>query len=386
MSSSKSSLQNEKQSLKHRFLTILAGDKSCVLAIPVFCVILSMIAACILLLVLGKSPLAAFTAFLRGSGFLPKPSYAGGQNMFTDFLSFLGILAPMLLAALSVITALKAGMFNIGVAGQMLASGFIALVFVGYSPLNGFLAKPLVLIIGIVCGAVLGAAVGALKAKFNIHEVVSTIMFNYIISYITGFFINNYYIDPLTRSSKICSGAARLTLTDISFANLKPALPLGIIVALCAVFIMHFVLNKTTLGFKIKTVGLNPFAAKYAGIKQKNVVVLSMMISGSLAGLAGVCYFLGYYNTILPKTLPDMGFDAIAISLLGNLSPIGSVFASILVTILQKGDVYMSSRLKVPPEISSVIIGFLLLFSACGIFIRHYAKKHLDKLDEAKGA
>jgi simple sugar transport system permease protein len=362
-----------------KILRLLDDEKTGPFAVPLFFVLLTLIAATVLLLILGRSPPEAFLAFLRGSGFLPKPSYAGGQNMFTDFLSFLGILAPMLLASLGMIVGLKAGMFNIGIAGQMLGSGFAAMVLVGYSPLSALIARPLVILTGIAVGGFMGALVGFLKYRFNIHEVVSTIMFNYIINYVTGFYINTYFTDIITRSSRVCSAASRLTITGISLGRLKPMLPLGIFIAIVAVFVIRFLLEKTTIGFELKAVGLNRDAAQYAGIREGRVMVLGMCFSGILAGLAGVCYYMGYYNNIVPKTLANLGYDAIAVALLGNTSPVGAVFASVLVTIFQKGSVYMSSRVRVPPEIASVITGFLLLFSACASYIRWYARSRLER-------
>ncbi|MFP3040684.1 ABC transporter permease [Treponema primitia] len=362
-----------------RFLRLLAEDKTSPIAIPVFSVLLTLIAAAILLLAMRKNPLTAMAAFLRGSGFMIKPSYAGGQNMLTDFLSFLGILAPMLLASLGMLVSLRAGMFNIGISGQMLAAGFLATVLVGYADLVPAIARPLVVLIGIAAGGLMGAAVGFLKFRFNIHEVVSTIMFNYITSYVTGFYINTYFADIISRSSRVCSPAARLTITGLTFGGLRPTIPLGILISAAAVFIIRFLLDRTTTGFELKAVGLNRDAAKYAGIREGRSMVLAMTFSGILAGLAGVTYYLGYYNSIVPKTLDNLGFDAIAVALLGNSSPIGAVFASVLVTIFQKGSVYMSSTVKVPKEIASVIIGFLLLFSACNGFIHYYARSRLEK-------
>jgi simple sugar transport system permease protein len=277
------------------------------------------------------------------------------------------------------VVSMKAGMFNIGIAGQMLASGFLAMVLVGYSPLPALLARPLVILIGIIAGGILGALIGFLKYRFNIHEVVSTIMFNYIINYVTGFYINTYFSDIITRSSKVCSAASRLTITGITMGRLRPTLPLGFLIAIAAVFIIRFLLERTTVGFELKAVGLNRDAAQYAGIPEGRIIVLALSMSGMLAGLAGITYYLGYYNNIVPKTLANLGYDAIAVSLLGNSSPVGAVFASILVTIFQKGSVYMSSRIKVPPEIASVITGFLLLFSACAAYIRYYARARITR-------
>lgn len=120
-----------------------------------------------------EKSLAAFQSFLQGAGFWPKAKYGGGSGMLTDLFSFLNVLAPMILAALSFYRGFKAGLFNIGISGQMLAAGFLATSIVGYSDLNAVLAKPLVILIGILAGGALGAFVGFLKYKFNIHEVVS---------------------------------------------------------------------------------------------------------------------------------------------------------------------------------------------------------------------
>jgi simple sugar transport system permease protein len=360
-------------------LKMLNDDRKSKYLIPVISIILSMITASVILLVMGKNPALALSAFLRGSGFLPKPAYAGGQGMITDFLSFLGILAPMLLAALGVSVAMRAGLFNIGTAGQMLAAGFAAMVLIGYSPLNAWLAKPLVILIGMMVGGLIGAAIGFLKSRFNIHEVVSSIMFNYIISYVAGFFINGYFIDPITRSSKICSAAARLSISNVAPASsLRITLPIGIVIALAAVFLVRFLLDRTVVGFEIKAVGMNRKCAQYAGIRTGYIIVLSMFFSGVLAGLAGVSFYLGYYNTIIPKELAGLGYDAIAASLLGNISPLGCIFSSSLITVFQKGNVYMSSTVGVPREIASVITGILLLFSACGAYIRYLARKRLE--------
>jgi simple sugar transport system permease protein len=364
---------------------MLNDDKQSKYLIPVISIILSMITASIILLILGKNPFVALSAFLRGSGFLPKPAYAGGQGMITDFLSFLGILAPMLLASLGVSIALRAGLFNIGTAGQMLAAGFTAMVLIGYSGLNAWIAKPLVIVIGMSAGGLIGAAIGFLKYRFNIHEVVSSIMFNYIISYVTGFSINGYFIDPISRSSKVCSAASRLTISNlVSVSSMRLTLPIGIIIAFVAVFIIRFILERTVIGFEIKAVGLNRKCAQYAGVRVGYIMVLAMFFSGILAGLAGVSFYLGYYNTIIPKELAGLGYDAIAASFLGNISPLGCIFSSSLITIFQKGNVYMSSTVGVPREIASVITGILLLFSACGTYIRYLAGKRLYKLEHSR--
>ena len=364
---------------KSRLAALLTHEKWGGIAVPMLAIVLALITASVLLVVMGKNPITAFVSFLQGSGVIPKAKYGGGQGLLTDLFNTMNTLAPMLLASLAFIIGFKAGLFNIGIAGQMLVSGFTATVIVGYSELNAFLAKPLVVIVGIITGGLVGALIGWLKYRFNIHEVVASVMINYIISYGTGFFINTYYANMLTRSMQICSEQSRLTLMNVQLGGVKCNIPLGIILAFAAAFLVKFIFDKTVFGFELKAVGNNATCAKYTGINVGRRFIFSMAFSGMLAGLAGVVYFLGTYNTILPKTLPGMGYDAIAVAMLGNASPIGSIFAAILISIFQCGSNYMSSNLGVAKEISDLITGILLMFSACGGYFRYVAQRRVSR-------
>lgn len=371
--------------VSRRFAGIMGDEKHQAITIPLFALLLSLIAGAIVILLLGKNPLTAFLGFLQGSGIVPKPEYAAKKSIVTDMLSTINALTPMIFAALAVAVALKTGLFNIGISGQMLTAGFIASITVGYSNLPMAAALPLVLIIGIVCGGAVGAFLGWLKHKFNINEVVSSIMTNYIIQYIVSFFINSYYINPVSRQSQPVSASARLTLTDIEAFGLKMDIPLGFILTIPAAFFVLFLLNRTRLGYELKVVGLNRKAAKYAGIKVGKCMVTSMAISGAFAGLAGVTFYLGYYSSIQPRVLSSIGFDSIAVCLLGNSHPIGIIFSSLLITIISKGSNYMSSIMNIPQEISQVITGLILLFSACGAYIKYRLALTNDRIsDEAR--
>ncbi len=346
----------------------------------ILAILLTLITASALLLIMGKNPLIAFQSFLQGCGMLPKAKYGGGSGMLSDLFDFLNYLAPLLLASLAFIAAFKAGLFNIGISGQMLIAGFLATALVGYNKsLSAGLAKPLVIIIGIIAGGLVGALVGFLKYRFNIHEVVSTIMINYIISYMTGFFINNNYVDMMTRTSRVCTPEARLTWTKVPIGGVNCKVPLGIVIAIVMAFLVQFLFDKTTFGFELKSVGLNPKCARYFGVKVGKSIVFSMAISGALAGLAGVAYYLGYTNTIIPKTLAGMGYDSISVALLGNASPVGSILASIIVSIFQQGANYMSSRVGVAKEIASLITGILLLYASCGNYMKMLAHQTLQR-------
>ncbi|MCR5603705.1 MAG: ABC transporter permease [Lachnospiraceae bacterium] len=337
--------------------------------VAIIAVLLGILAGAVIILILGKNPLSVYYSLLRGSGLAPKAKYAGGKNMLSDFSNFLDFITSMIFAALAVAVALKTGLFNIGVSGQMLVGGFIATVLIGYSGLPAFGAKPLVILVAAAGGGVIGALIGFLKYRFNINEVVSSIMLNYIASYITGFLINTRYVDPQTRQSKDINAAACLTLHEVRIGSAKYDIPLGFILAVIVIFAVAFLFDKTVFGFELKAVGLNREAARYMGINVRKSMVVSMLISGLLAGIAGATYYLGYITTIQPKVLPSIGFDAIAVCLVGGSSPIGIFFSAFFLMIISKGSTYMSSQMGLEAEISSVIMGLILLTCACSTFI-----------------
>lgn len=352
------------------------------LTIPLVSILFSLIAAAIVIILLGKNPLQVFFNLLQGAGLMQKPVYAGYKNILTDFLHLLNAMTPLVFASLAVIVALKAGLFNIGISGQMLFSGFLATILVAYSDWHPFIAKPLVLIIGMIAGGLLGSLVGFLKYRFNINEVVSTIMLNYITSYVISFFIHMYYIDPVSRQSRYITDAARITLTNVEIANLKMEIPLGFLLAIVVALILHFFLDKTVPGLEIKMVGANPNAAKYAGVHVGRNMIMAMMLSGCLARLAGVTYYLGYFASIQPRVLADVGFNSIAVALLGNSHPIGVIFSSFLISVIDQGSTYMSSQAGIRQEIASVIIGLILLFSACSAYLKYKVNrlKEMEKV------
>ncbi len=373
-----------KDAFLRKCLRVFGDEKRQAITIPLFAILLSLIVGAVIILCLGKNPIQAYIALLQGSGLLPKGNYAGGKNMLTDFTSFMNEWTPMLFAALAVAVALRAGLFNIGVSGQMLVAGFISSITIGYSTLSAPIAKPLVLVIAVVSGGVVGALIGWLRHRFNINEVVSSIMLNYIAMYSISFCIQNFFIDPVSRQSVAVSAASRWTLMSTQVGDLKMDIPLGIVIALAAAFILRYVFQRTTFGYELRSVGTSPNAAKYAGIRVGKTIVVAMALSGALAGLAGAMNFLGYNGSIQPSVLPTIGFDAIAVALLAGSNPVGIIFTSFLVTVLSKGSTYMSSTAGLITEMSSVITGLVLLFSACGAYMKHTLKTLQDNLDEKK--
>lgn len=370
--------------VKRTFLSLMGDEKRQKITIPLFAILLSLAAGSVVLLILGKNPVTTYASFLQGAGLLPKASYAGKKSMLTDLMSLINAWTPMLFASLSVAVAFKAGLFNIGVSGQMLLSGLVATMLVGYSPLPAVVAKPLVILVGAAVGAAVAALIGFLKYKWNINEVVSAIMLNYTFRYVSSFVIKSFLADPVSRQSKAITAAARLSLMDTPVGALKMDIPLGIILALLAAALVQFLFRKMKLGFEFSTVGSNRRAARYAGIDVGKITILAMALSGALAGLAGVTYYLGYYGSIQPDVLISTGFDAIAVSLLGNSSPIGILFSSFFITVIDRGSIYMSSAIGVRQEIGNLITGLILLFAACGAFIGYLLHRARQRAEDER--
>ena len=347
--------------------SLFFGDRGRMLRASFWALLFSLAAGAVILFLMGKDPVSAYANLLQGSGLLPKVKYAGRQNQLTDFLSFLDAMPPMVFASLSVAVALRSGFFNIGVPGQMLMAGFCAHILMAAlgDALPSPAAKLLVLLVGIGVGAAMGAFMGWLKDRFNVNEVVTSIMLNSIAMYLITFYINTFYVDPVSRQSRAISDAARLTLSGVRTHGMKVDFALAFPLAILVAFLLRTFLDRTTYGFEIRALGLSRGAARYAGISLSRTTLLTMALSGALGGLAGVAYFCGYFASIQPGTVPGMGFDAIAVALLGGNHALGCILASFLITVISKGSVYMSSRLSVEPEIASLITSVILIFSAC---------------------
>lgn len=358
--------------------SFLTGDR---VFIALVSFVLSLLVGALVIIILGKNPLTAYVNLLQGSGLVPKAKYGGGQSQLSDFTSFVDAWTPLIFAALSFAVAMKAGLFNIGISGQMLIAGFISTIVIGYSDLGAFVAKPLVILTGMLVGALSGAFLGLLKYRFNVNEVVSSIMLNYTFEYVISFFINTKYVDPVSRHSRDVSAASRLTLHQLDIGGIRYDIPLGFILAVAAAFIVAHIFNRTVTGYEIKAVGLNRVSAQYAGINVDLTILRAMAVSGALAGLAGVTYYLGYLSSIGPKTLSATGFSSIAVSILGNNTPLGLFISSFFIQIISKGSSYMSSRSGLDSEVAALITALILLLSACGPY---YLKLRNDSVRKWK--
>ena len=330
--------------------------------------------------------LAVFTAIVIGGiviaavGGNPFAAYAGlfeGAFGSVKALSETAVWAsPYIFAGLAVAVAFKGGLFNIGAEGQ-LALGAVASAWVGYAlpGLLGFdlpiyIHLPLAVLAGMLFGMLWGAIPGALKAYTGAHEVINTIMMNYIALNLVSFLLNGPMKDknPLNVIARTPEIAASARIPVI-FDGLR--VHWGFILALVVAFLVWWVLWKTTLGFEIRTVGLNPDAAKYAGINYKRIMTLTLALSGMLAGLAGTIEVtaLNYRHELGFST--GYGFDAIAIALLGKTHPFGVVLAAILFAAMRNGATRMQFLTQIPVDIISVIQALILLFVAADAIVRY---------------
>ena len=286
---------------------------------------------------------------------------------------------PYIFAGLAVALAFKCGLFNIGAEGQ-LALGAVAAAFVGYSlqgipfPIHLFLA----LGAGLLAGMIWGAIPGFLKAYTGAHEVIITIMLNYIALSLVQYLLGGPMKD---RSPTNVTARTPLIAPEAELPTMFPGTPweihYGFLLALVAAVLVWLFLTRTTWGFEIRTVGANPNAARYAGMNVAKNIVLAMSLSGMLAGAAGAVEVLGVTHRHELGFGSGYGFDSIAIALLGRTNPFGVVAAAILFGALKSGATQMQFNTQISASIISVVQGLVLLFVAADVIIRWLYHLHI---------
>jgi len=327
--------------------------------VPVISVLLALIVGAILMLGFGYNPIQVYVALWQG---------AFGDRYFIG--ETIRQVTPLILTGLAVAFAFRANLFNIGAEGQVFV-GWLAAVWVGLAfDLPMIVHLPLAVLAAAAAGALWGFLPGLFKATRGVHEVIITIMLNYIALYSANAVIrsiltdNKYATDRIPETASLSSGWLQ-NLTDFSRVHY------GIIIALFIALLMWFIMEKTTLGYEIKSVGFNPDASKYAGMNVKRNIILSMVISGSFAGLAGAMDGLGTFGYMSVQSgFTNLGFDGIAVALIGANSPFGVVIAALLFGALKVGALNMPTQAGVPNELVDIIIALIILFVASSYFIR----------------
>ncbi len=324
--------------------------------LSVTAVLLALLIGAGILVLSGASPVAAYTALIHGA--------------FGDAQAWQRTLekaTPLVFSGLAVAFAFKAGLFNIGAQGQLLVGAIIAAaVGFGVEGLPAWIHAPLALLAGAAAGAALAAVAGALKVYTGAHEVITTIMLNYIAINLTDYLADGPWKDTspgniVARTPHILDTAALPTWGPV---------PSGFILAVLLAAVIYWLLWKTTFGFEIRTVGQNRHAARYAGMRVARTVILTMVISGLFAGLGGAVETQGVVGRYQPGFNVGLGFEGITIALLAKTHPFGVIPAALLVGAMKAGSSQMQFVADVPKEIIDVIQALILFFIAAEFLLR----------------
>jgi simple sugar transport system permease protein len=317
----------------------------------------------------------AYSAIFTGAVFSPSTlghaisSGSGWDAALTPISESLVSATPLILAGLGVAIGFSTGVFNIGAQGQLIA-GALAALYVGFAvrlPIGIHL--PLVILAGAAGGAIAGFIPGILKARTGAHEVITTIMFNYVMLNLLNYLLS---VAPFQQRGQTNSISrilpATAQLPHIFGAGLR--VNAGLLLALAAVAAGVWFTRRSTLGFSFRVIGMNPNAGRTAGIDAKRVTVLVLMLSGALAGLAGTATLAGTDLFISTNYGGNIGFDAITVALLGRNRPIGVLFAALLFGALDVGGRNMQAVTNIPIDLTSVIQALIVLFVATPVLVR----------------
>lgn len=336
----------------------------------ILAIVLGIIIGSIILLISGTNPVEAYKVIFLGA--FGKPKYISWTIVKA---------VPLILTGLSVAFAFNTGLFNIGAEGQYIVGSIGALVVGLLLDLPPVVHGLVALLVGALCGYLWGAIVGILKAKFQVNEVISSIMMNWIAFYLSNYLLSfpilrsiesdNSYPIKQSASIKIAgvwkmSESGRAYLAQHKFLKdiLNPPLNFGIIIAIIAALVVWYILKKTTLGYELRAVGFNEKAAEYGGIDINKSIVKSMGIAGILAGLAGAITVLGVSGDIgIMAVQEGYGFDGMAVALIAGNNPLGTIPAALLYAGLTYGGGKLTT-IGTYSEVVNIIIGIMILFIA----------------------
>ncbi|KXT80408.1 putative deoxyribose-specific ABC transporter, permease protein [Streptococcus sp. DD11] len=338
------------------------------IAVPLISVLLGILLGALVMWAFGYDAIWGYESLFKTA--------FGSLRSFGEISRAMG---PLILIALGFAVASRAGFFNVGLPGQALAGWILAGWFALSFP---ELPRPLMILATIViaaaAGGLIGAIPGILRAYLGTSEVIVTIMMNYIVLFVGNAIIHDAFPKSVMQSvdSSKRVGANAIYQTDwLRSLTSNSRMNIGIFFALIAVVIIWYLLKKTTLGFEIRSVGLNPHASEYAGMSAKRTIILSMIISGALAGLGGVVEGLGtYQNVFVQGGSLSVGFNGMAVSLLAANSPIGILFAAFLFAVLSVGAPGMNVA-QIPTELVNIVTASIIFFVSAHYIIERLTGK-----------
>ena len=341
------------------------GNRREIILIPLAAVFMALVIGAVIMIATSVAPatiLRSFVAMADGS--------VGSINAISETLT---ASIPLVLAGLGIGLAFRAGLFNIGAEGQMVIGGLAAAIAsFSITGLPMAVHMPLVLVIGLVFGGIYAAIAGFLRAATGAHEVISTIMLNLISFRLLDYLLRQPFIQKEGRSdpiSKAVLDTAELPRL-LSFIDPNLRLHLGLFLMLGAVALVYWLLFRSKLGFAFRISGENPDAARYAGIRAGMTIVIAMAIAGGLAGLAGAAQVTGVLGRATPGFTAGIGFDAIAVALLGRSHPVGILLAGILFGALEAGGRQMQVDAGVSIDMISIIQALIIIFVAAPLLVK----------------
>lgn len=326
-------------------------------------IVLALIVGAILIKVSGNSITEAYYYLFYGA-------FGSTYNIAQTLLKTI----PLIFAGLAVAVGFQSGLFNIGGEGQLYWGAFAtALVAITFTNLPSIILIPLALAVGAVAGALWAAIPGILRAKTGAHEVITTIMFNYIGILLTTFLLKNYFKEdgPVDQTRKI---AEQAKLPEI-VANTR--LSWALFIAIIVVLIIYYLLNYTSYGYDLQLVGENIDAAEYSGVNSDKVIINAMLLSGGIAGLTGSTMVLGVLHRFITNFSPGYGFTGIAVAVLGQNKPLGVLLAAFLFGILEAGGMSMQLFAKIPADLMTIVQGLVILFVAAPSLFKILKNKSL---------
>lgn len=347
------------------------------IVVPLLSVVLAIIVGGMVVLASGSNPITAYSQLFGGA-------FGGWYNISETLVA--GI--PLMLAGLAVAFAFRAGLFNIGAEGQLFV-GAIASAYVGYKVnLPGYLLIPIALGAAAFAGAVWAGIPGVLKAWRGAHEVITTMMLNYVAILLSSYLLTQ---GPTGKPGPMSVSTLGNPETPPMNATLPVIVPnswvpngrlhAGLLVALGVGMIFWFILWRTTLGYRIRAVGLNQKAAAYGGVNVGWTIVISMLIAGSFAGLAGMVNVFGLYPYTLTSSFsPGYGFNAIAVALLGRNTAIGTIAGAILFGAFVYGGAQMQASAGISPDLVSILQGLIIFFIGADAVVRYFARRGVIRL------
>ena len=322
-------------------------------ASPLLAILVALLVGAIMLLLLGANPLAAYATMVRG--------VFGSMSGFTQSLVKA---TPLLLVGLGICIAFRASMINIGGEGQIIAGALMATWFsLQFRTWPGWLLIPATLVMGFLAGAFWGFIPGVLKARLNVNEILSTVMMNAIALQLMNLLVRGPLIDPAGVAAKTYLPQSERLPQQVWLGRLVPQTLLhsGVIIAVLLAVMVYVFLWRTTIGYRIRAVGLSPDASRYAGIPVPFYQALSLTLAGGFAGLAGVIEVIGVQHRLLEGITSGYGFSGIVAALFGGLHPLGLIPASWLFGSLLVGADMMQRAVQVPSALIDTLLGLVVL-------------------------